>query len=99
MLPHVAGMDDSAGIGSRDDARGAGVCRDAFGYDAAGNRTSLGATLDGVADFQNDYTFDPLGRMTQITQADGSPGAGYAITDKRVDLAYDDSGRFAGVSR
>jgi hypothetical protein len=48
-------------------------------YDERGLRTSLAATIDGVDDFNNAYSYDDLGRLTQVTQV--APGEVEAIGD------------------
>lgn len=52
------------------------------GYDAAGHRTQLAATVAGNADFTTDYAYDDAGRLTRITQSD--PG----VAEKRIDFGY-----------
>jgi YD repeat-containing protein len=66
-------------------------------YDAAGNRTSLAATLAGTADFKNVYTFDALNRMTRVDQTDQS--GGNAVAEKRVDFSYNAIGQFTEIAR
>jgi hypothetical protein len=53
-------------------------------YDANSNRTKLTSTVGGTADFENDYTFDNLQRLTRIDQV-GQTG-GNTVADKRLDL-------------
>ena len=50
-----------------------------------GLRTSLTASIDGVADFVNDYQYDDLDRLTQITQ---SAAGAVPVAEKRVDLGW-----------
>jgi RHS repeat-associated protein len=66
-------------------------------FDANSRRTQLAATIGTTADFQNDYTFDGLNRMTRITQQDVT--GGNAVADKRVDLAYNAAGQFTAINR
>ncbi|WP_233198707.1 MULTISPECIES: RHS repeat-associated core domain-containing protein [Pirellulaceae] len=68
-------------------------------YDALGRRTSLAAEIDGTDDLINTYSYDYLNRMTQVTQA--SQSGGNAVTEKRVDFAYDaeDKGQFTSITR
>jgi len=66
-------------------------------YDAGGNRTQLKAKLGAANDFANNYTFDALNRVTQITQQ--SQTGGNAVAAKRIDLAYDASDRLTYVWR
>ena len=66
-------------------------------YDANSNRTQLSATIGGTADFVNNYQYDNLDRMTQITQT-GQSG-GNAVDSKQVDLSYLDNGLLQTVSR
>ena len=48
-------------------------------------------------DYVNTYSYDNLGRVTQITQ-DGVSG-GNAVAEKRVDFGYSDDGTRATISR
>jgi RHS repeat-associated protein len=66
-------------------------------FDANSRRTQLAATIGTTADFQNDYTFDALNRLTQITQQDVA--GGNTVADKRVDLAYLADGQFDEINR
>ncbi len=65
----------------------------AYAYDPAGNVISVSNTINGSPGGTNAYTHDALNRTTQITQT--GPG----ISDKRVDLAYNDIGQFASINR
>ena len=69
----------------------------ASAYDAAGNRTSLSATIDTTADFLNQYTYDALHRMTRIEQS-GQSG-GNAVAEKRIDLSYDAASQWQTITR
>ncbi len=70
-------------------------------YDANGRRIELAASIhdgmDYVDDFVNEYTYDNLNRMTQVTQA-GVYG-GNAVAEKRVDFSYNAAGQFTGIDR
>ena len=68
-------------------------------YDNNGNRTSLAATIDGVADFLNTYTYDHLHRMTSVAQSSqlGSPSS--PIADKLVTFSYNPSHQFDTITR
>ena len=66
-------------------------------YDANGNRTQLAATIGSTPDFANNYAYDALNEMTQVTQSGVSGGNG--VAEKRVDLAYDVSGELSGLTR
>ncbi|MHB1036579.1 MAG: golvesin C-terminal-like domain-containing protein [Pirellulales bacterium] len=65
-------------------------------YDALGRRTQLAATLDTTADFVTDYSFDNLGRMTQVKQ---TGQGGNAVAAKRVDFTYDIAGQWDTIDR
>ena len=65
-------------------------------YDAAGNRTSLSATVDSTNDFQNTYTYDSLNRLTRVDQ---TGFGGNTVAEKRVDLAYNSLGQFTSIAR
>ena len=66
-------------------------------FDADGNRTQVAATIGGTADFVNNYAYDSLGEMTQVTQSGVS--GGNAVAEKRVDLAYDADGQYNTITR
>ncbi|XZE36947.1 RHS repeat-associated core domain-containing protein [Pirellulaceae bacterium SH501] len=70
-------------------------------FDAASRRTSLGLEVDSGSgwgdDLLNSYSFDSLGRVTQITQAGQTGGA--TVQDKRVDFAYTVDGLFDSITR
>ena len=82
-------------------------------YDYNGDRLSLAATLggeiasgsvvDGTPDFINNYSYDALGDMTDVTQqtqTDLQPGqtAVNTVAAKNAVLSYDGESRLAGVS-
>jgi len=69
----------------------------AQGFDANSRRTQLSATIGSTADFKNDYTFDTLNRLTQVTQQDVV--GGNAVADKRVDIGYNAAGQFTSINR
>ena len=66
-------------------------------FDAAGDRTQLAATIGGTADFVNNYAYDLLGEMTQVTQS-GVTG-GNAVAQKRVDFGYGSVGQLGSATR
>jgi YD repeat-containing protein len=66
-------------------------------YDVVGNRTSLAAAIDGTDDFLHTYTYDDLYRLTRVTQAEQS--GGNAVSDKRVDFAYNALGQWSSIAR
>jgi RHS repeat-associated protein len=73
-------------------------------YDEVGNRKMLRAELVNgstiTKDFQNDYTFDSLFRLTQIKQTSQGTGSGYhLVQDKRIDLTYNKLGQFTSINR
>lgn len=68
-------------------------------FNTLGQRATETATINGIADFLNTYSYDSAGRLSQLTQQDGNSSAGYVVTSKRVDLSYDAAGRFIGISR
>jgi len=72
-----------------------------YTFDALGNRTSLIATVNGVDDFQNNYTYDALSRMTTVQQTHSDPGGTgvLPVSDKRVDISYNSLGQFTGIDR
>jgi RHS repeat-associated protein len=76
----------------------------AIGYDIDGYRETFAATIasgpDAGADFVNAYTFDPLGRLTALTQAAQDAGTGYnVVADKRVEFSYRADGQFKEITR
>ena len=60
-----------------------------YGYDNAGNRTSLGDGLGGVTS----YTYDVRDELTSLTQS------GTGVAPKRADFAYDAAGRRTTLTR
>jgi len=52
-----------------------------------------------LADFNNSYQYDFLGRMTQVVQAGTAALGQPPITRKRVDLAYNPAGQFKMMVR
>ncbi|GAB5443819.1 MAG: hypothetical protein Fues2KO_41680 [Fuerstiella sp.] len=69
----------------------------AMAYDAASRRTSLSAEVAGTDDFLNSYSYDNLGRPTQLDQA-GQTG-GNSVSAKRVDFGYNAIGQFTEIER
>ena len=65
--------------------------------DANSNRTQLAATIAGVADFQNVYTYDALNRLTQLYQQ-GQTG-GNAVAVMGANLTYNLLGQLVTVAR
>ncbi len=65
-------------------------------YDAAGNRSSLSASVAGTADFLNTYTHDALDRLTRVDQVGQG---GNSVAEKRVDLAYNAISEFTSIAR
>ena len=61
------------------------------------NRTQLAATIGTTADFVNDYSYDAVGQMTQITQQ-GQSG-GNAVAQKLVDFDYNPAGQLSQIRR
>ena len=59
----------------------------ASGYDPAGNRKSLAATIAGTADFLNTYSYNTLSQLSMIDQQ-GQTG-GNAVAPKSIYLGYD----------
>jgi RHS repeat-associated protein len=66
-------------------------------FDAAGNRAQLATEIGGVDDFVNNYTYDPLDRMTRVVQTDVVGGT--SVADKRVDLTYFRDEKYRTVTR
>jgi len=66
-------------------------------YDSMNNRTQLTATVAGVADFLNSYTYDALQQLTQETQMGQTAGNG--VAPKGVMFAYNLDGQFTTAMR
>ena len=64
-----------------------------YTYDAAGNILSVSDTIDGQTGGSNEYKYDVLNRVEQITQS------GNGVSDKRVDFGYDPIGQFKTINR
>ena len=69
----------------------------AYQYDSAGHRTQMAATIDGTADFVDDYVYDSLGRVVSVTEH-GVEG-GNAVADKTIDFTYNDAGQIVSIER
>ncbi len=63
--------------------------------DAAGERTSLAATINGTADFLNNYSYDADQRLTMVQQQQQT--GGNTVSPKEVDLAYNALGQFTSM--
>jgi RHS repeat-associated protein len=57
----------------------------------------VSASIDGVPDYCNTYTYDGQGRLVRIVQT-GQPN-GNAVANKQIDLAYRTDGQLATVCR
>ncbi|HEX7446321.1 MAG TPA: hypothetical protein VF306_02180 [Pirellulales bacterium] len=66
-------------------------------FDDQGDRTSLSATIAGVKDFLNSYSYDTLSRLTSIAQQ-GQSG-GNAVNPKTVDFVLDGIGDITQIYR
>ena len=66
-------------------------------FNAAGNRTQLAATIGTTADFVNDFSYDALGQMTQVTQQ--AQSGGNAVAEKLVEFDYGPTGQFSEIRR
>ena len=65
--------------------------------DASGNRARRSASIAGSADFQNQYRYDVLYRLTRVDQM-GKTG-GNRVAEQRVDLACNTLGQFMNIVR
>jgi RHS repeat-associated protein len=68
-----------------------------MGYDSAGRRASVAATVNGVADFLNTYVFDAFGRIEQISQVGVTSGS--EVAEKRVEFGYNAAGQLQQIDR
>jgi RHS repeat-associated protein len=68
-----------------------------YHYDAAGNRQTLSATVDGTDDFLNTYTYNSFSELTDITQAGQEGGNG--VADKQASFSYYANGQLHYVNR
>jgi len=66
-------------------------------YDSMNNRTQLTATVAGVADFLNAYTYDALRQLTQETQMGQTGGNG--VAPKGIGYSFNLDGQFTQVLR
>jgi RHS repeat-associated protein len=66
-------------------------------FDARGLRTELLATLGQTADFLDTWTYDNLGRTTQLLQQ--ATVGGDTVADKRVDFTWDAAGQPLSLDR
>lgn len=66
-------------------------------YDAQSRRTSHKATVGSVADYENDYEFDALHRLTVLRQT-GQPSEN-EVAPKRFDFGYNDASQIVSIER
>ena len=64
-----------------------------YTYDTNGNVVSVTDTLDGAAGAVVNYAYDGLNRLSRVTQS------GQGLSDKRVDLAYNQNGQYTQIQR
>jgi RHS repeat-associated protein len=62
-------------------------------YDPTGNRLSLTDTLNSQPKGSEAYLYDPLNRLTQITQS------GTGVINKRIDLTYNPTSQLSQLNR
>jgi len=65
-------------------------------FSTGSDRTQLKAKISTTNDFKTDFTFDTLGRMTDILQQSNS---GNAVASKHVTLAYNKLDQFTAFNR
>ena len=65
-------------------------------FSTGSDRTQLRAKISTTNDFKTDFTFDTLGRMTDIVQQGNS---GNAVASKHVTLAYNKLDQFTAFNR
>ena len=63
-----------------------------YTFDDVGNILSVAETIEGLPGATTTYSYDGLNRMVTTTQSGG-------VSDKRVDLAYNQIGQFASMDR
>ena len=68
-----------------------------YQYNSADERSQMAATIDGTADFVDDYSYDRFGRVASVTQH-GVPG-GDAVADVQVDFTYNDANQVLTIDR
>lgn len=68
----------------------------ANGYDPLGDRTSLSATINGTADFLNNYSYDADQQLTMVQQQDVN--GGNVVSPKEIDYGYNSIGQVTGVA-
>jgi len=57
----------------------------------------MAATIDGTADFVDDYTYNSAGEVASVHQHGVSGGD--AVADVTVDITYNDAGQVATIDR
>ncbi len=65
-------------------------------FSTGSDRTQLKAKISSTNDFKTDFSYDTLGRMTDIVQQGNS---GNAVASKHVTLAYNKLGQFTSFNR
>ena len=64
-----------------------------YAHDGVGNVLSMSDTIGTAAGGTNAYLYDALNRMTRLSQS------GSGVSDKRVDISYNQMGQFASIDR
>ncbi len=69
-----------------------------YEYSGASTQPSgVSATIDGVADYQDAYTYNAQGELTEIVRSGVSGGD--AVADETVDLTYNAAGQVQSIDR
>lgn len=66
-------------------------------YNAAGQLSSVSATVNNVADFVNEYEYDNLGRVTSLAQSGVTGGS--SVSGKLVEFSYNALGQVTTIDR
>ena len=68
-----------------------------YQYNPAGERTEMAATINGTADFVDDYAYNAAGQVISVTEY-GVTG-GDAVANQEITLAYNQAGELTTVDR
>jgi RHS repeat-associated protein len=66
-------------------------------YDDDGHRTQAAATIDGIADYVDDYAYDELSRVVTVARHDVEDGN--AVANQEIDFVYNNDNSIASITR
>ena len=61
--------------------------------------SGVSVTIGGVADYEDSYSYNSAGQLTQIVRTAADPSGGDAVAEETVDLSYNSSGQLQTIDR